>query len=128
MEPQFAPELRARCIDLFVIDPEVSYREMLLEIHVGGPVLARIIDALWDVNMRPLLLADSEREALACLAFGLSQQEAADNLGRSFHTLAFQARSASRKLGTRTRTQAVAEAIRLGLLTDWTPGTLKDAA
>lgn len=61
-------------------------------------------------------LSSREREILACVARGLSDREIADHLVLSTHTVHRHVANIRRKLGRRSRTAAVAEAARLGLL------------
>jgi pimeloyl-ACP methyl ester carboxylesterase/DNA-binding CsgD family transcriptional regulator len=63
-----------------------------------------------------VLLSGREREVLALVANGLSNQEIADQLFLSEHTVHRHVANIRRKLGRGTRTAAVAEAARLGLL------------
>jgi len=63
-----------------------------------------------------VLLSRREREVLACVARGLSDREIADHLVLSTHTVHRHVANIRRKLGRRSRTAAVAEAARLGLL------------
>jgi pimeloyl-ACP methyl ester carboxylesterase/DNA-binding CsgD family transcriptional regulator len=63
-----------------------------------------------------LLLSAREREVLALIASGLSDQEIAEQLVLSQHTVHRHVANIRRKLGRSTRTAAVAEAARLGLL------------
>ena len=56
------------------------------------------------------------REILACIARGLSDREIAETLVLSTHTVHRHVANIRRKLGRRSRTAAVAEAARLGLL------------
>jgi pimeloyl-ACP methyl ester carboxylesterase/DNA-binding CsgD family transcriptional regulator len=63
-----------------------------------------------------VLLSSREREILACVARGLSDREIADHLVLSPHTVHRHVANIRRKLGRRSRTAAVAEAARLGLL------------
>ena len=62
------------------------------------------------------LLSDREREILACVARGLGDREIAEQLVLSPHTVHRHVANIRRKLGGTTRTAAVAEASRLGLL------------
>jgi pimeloyl-ACP methyl ester carboxylesterase/DNA-binding CsgD family transcriptional regulator len=62
------------------------------------------------------LLSRREREVLAYVARGMSDQEIADHLVLSAHTVHRHVANIRRKLGRSTRTAAVAEAARLGLL------------
>ena len=57
-----------------------------------------------------------EREVLALVAAGLSDQEIADQLVVSYHTVHRHVANIRHKLGRGSRTAAVAEAARLGLL------------
>jgi DNA-binding CsgD family transcriptional regulator len=61
-------------------------------------------------------LSDREREILAHVARGLSDREIADQLVLSPHTVHRHVANIRRKLGRSSRTAAVAEAARLGLL------------
>jgi DNA-binding CsgD family transcriptional regulator len=62
------------------------------------------------------LLSGREREVLALLAQGLSDQEIAEQLVVSYHTVHRHVANIRHKLGRGSRTAAVAEAARLGLL------------
>jgi pimeloyl-ACP methyl ester carboxylesterase/DNA-binding CsgD family transcriptional regulator len=62
------------------------------------------------------LLSSREREILACVARGLSDREIAEQLVLSPHTVHRHVANIRRKLGRTSRTAAVAEAARLGLL------------
>ena len=64
----------------------------------------------------PVLLSRREREILACVASGLSDREIAEQLVLSSHTVHRHVANIRRKLGRTSRTAAVAEAARLGLL------------
>ena len=63
-----------------------------------------------------VLLSGREREVLALVADGLSDQEIAAHLVLSHHTVHRHVANIRRKLGAGPRTAAVAEAARLGLL------------
>ncbi|MDT5315847.1 MAG: hypothetical protein QOE74_4867, partial [Mycobacterium sp.] len=63
-----------------------------------------------------VLLSKREREVLACVARGLSDREIAEHLVLSSHTVHRHVANIRRKLGRTSRTAAVAEAARLGLL------------
>jgi LuxR family quorum sensing-dependent transcriptional regulator len=65
---------------------------------------------------RPIRLSPRETEALQWAAEGLTEAEIAEAMGISEHGVDKHMRLARRKLGTRNRTHAVAEAIRLGLV------------
>jgi pimeloyl-ACP methyl ester carboxylesterase/DNA-binding CsgD family transcriptional regulator len=64
----------------------------------------------------PVLLSTREREILACVARGLHDREIAEQLVLSPHTVHRHVANIRRKLGRTSRTSAVAEAARLGLL------------
>lgn len=63
-----------------------------------------------------VLLSGREREVLVLVASGLSDQEIAEQLVLSHHTVHRHVANIRHKLGRGTRTAAVAEAARLGLL------------
>jgi pimeloyl-ACP methyl ester carboxylesterase/DNA-binding CsgD family transcriptional regulator len=62
------------------------------------------------------LLSSREREILACVARGLNDREIAEQLVLSPHTVHRHVANIRRKLGRTSRTAAVAEAARLGIL------------
>jgi len=62
------------------------------------------------------LLSSREREILAYVARGLSDREIAEQLVLSPHTVHRHVANIRRKLGRTSRTAAVAEAARLGIL------------
>ncbi len=62
-------------------------------------------------------LTDRERQVVALLAEGLSNKLVADRLGISDHTAKFHVNGVMAKLGASTRTEAVVEAVRRGLVT-----------
>jgi LuxR family maltose regulon positive regulatory protein len=61
-------------------------------------------------------LSDRELEVLQLIAEGLANQDIADRLFLSLHTVKVHARNINSKLGVRSRTQAVARARTLGIL------------
>jgi pimeloyl-ACP methyl ester carboxylesterase/DNA-binding CsgD family transcriptional regulator len=64
----------------------------------------------------PVLLSHREREVLACVAHGLGDREIAEQLQLSPHTVHRHVANIRRKLGATSRTAAVAQAARLGLV------------
>jgi DNA-binding NarL/FixJ family response regulator len=62
------------------------------------------------------LLTARERDVLRLLAEGASNKEIARRLGISFHTAKFHVASVAAKLDATGRTDAVAQAVRLGLI------------
>jgi pimeloyl-ACP methyl ester carboxylesterase/DNA-binding CsgD family transcriptional regulator len=67
-------------------------------------------------ELAPILLSSREREILASVARGLGDREIAEQLVLSPHTVHRHVANIRRKLGSSSRTAAVAEAARLGLL------------
>jgi pimeloyl-ACP methyl ester carboxylesterase/DNA-binding CsgD family transcriptional regulator len=63
-----------------------------------------------------VLLSSREREILACVARGLNDREIAEQLVLSSHTVHRHVANIRRKLGSTSRSAAVGEAARLGLL------------
>jgi len=61
-------------------------------------------------------LTERERQVVALLAEGLSNKLIADRLGISDHTAKFHVNGVMAKLGASTRTEAVVEAVRRGLV------------
>jgi DNA-binding NarL/FixJ family response regulator len=61
-------------------------------------------------------LTTRERQVLRMLADGLAHEEIANQLGIGSETVRTHVRKASSRLGASTRTQAVATALRLGLI------------
>ncbi|WP_396928911.1 alpha/beta fold hydrolase [Mycolicibacterium sp.] len=64
----------------------------------------------------PVLLSRREREILGCVAHGLGDREIAEQLQLSPHTVHRHVANIRRKLGATSRTAAVAQAARLGLV------------
>jgi len=67
-------------------------------------------------EVAPVLLSSREREILACVSRGLGDREIAEQLQLSSHTVHRHVANIRRKLGSPSRTAAVVEATRLGLL------------
>ena len=63
------------------------------------------------------LLTPREREVLELLGEGLSNRQIAERLGISEHTAKFHVASVSGKLGASSRTEAVSQGVRRGLIT-----------
>ena len=75
----------------------------VVEVEPGG------FAAMPELEHHPLL-TPREAEVLAAIGDGLSNKEIARRLGISLHTVKFHVESLYRKLGARTRTQALARA------------------
>lgn len=140
----FDEQSRERCIALTGRDPEESYREMLLDIRVGGHAFRRLVRALGmaeDEDGRTMTaetyvragkmrerrakpstrvfgLSPRERETLRVTANGLNHKEAAAAMNLSAETVKYYLKTASRRLGARNAVNAVAIALALGLLTE----------
>ncbi|MEZ0359703.1 alpha/beta fold hydrolase [Mycobacterium sp. SA01] len=69
-----------------------------------------------DTNRVSVLLSEREREILGCVAHGLGDREIAEQLQLSPHTVHRHVANIRRKLGATSRTAAVAQATRLGLV------------
>lgn len=79
-------------------------------------VLAPTAPARAGAEPAAVLLSSRERQVLTLIASGLSDQEVAEQLVLSPHTVHRHVANIRRKLGRGSRTAAVAEAARLGLL------------
>ncbi len=81
------------------------------------PLAASVNGATDPSRTRPDdLLTARERDVLRLLAEGASNKEIARRLGISFHTAKFHVASVAAKLDATGRTDAVAQAVRLGLI------------
>ena len=78
---------------------------------LGRAILLRDCGSKAQVTLSP-----REREALQWAAEGKSEWEIGEIMGISEHGVDKHMRAARMKLGTTSRTQAVAEAIRIGLI------------
>jgi pimeloyl-ACP methyl ester carboxylesterase/DNA-binding CsgD family transcriptional regulator len=86
---------------------------------VAGAVRSFLVSAspgAIDEEPAAVLLSRREREVLVLIAQGLSDQEIADQLVVSYHTVHRHVANIRHKLGRGSRTAVVAEAARLGLL------------
>jgi pimeloyl-ACP methyl ester carboxylesterase/DNA-binding CsgD family transcriptional regulator len=79
-------------------------------------VLAPEVSAEVDGEQAAVRLSPREREVLALVASGLSDQEIAEQLVVSYHTVHRHVANIRHKFGRASRTAAVAEAARLGLI------------
>ncbi|MCQ9183484.1 helix-turn-helix transcriptional regulator [Streptomyces sp. IBSBF 2953] len=93
--------------------------------RIADPVLrAELLDACgklapgtsWGPERQPAVLAPRELDVLACVAAGATNAVAAERLGLRAETVKGYLRSAMRRLGARTRGEAVVAARRAGLL------------
>ena len=83
----------------------------------GGRYVDPVVSAALLLDSDGPTLTDREREVLRLLADGCSYDEAGKQLYISPETVRAHVAKALTKLGARTRTQAVAEALRSGLIT-----------
>ncbi len=105
----FDDPTRKRCISLHGIDPEHSYREMMLEIRVGGPALYRITRALGNPPTQSgEPLSPMQQQTLILAAAGLSTEEIADAQVLATETVKHHRKIILKKLGARNITHAVA--------------------
>src|SRR5262245_55465258 len=88
---------------------------------IDGPLAASVVpNAVPRAPSRPTKglgdLTERERQVVQLLAEGLSNKLIADRLGISDHTAKFHVNGVMMKLGSSTRTEAVVEAMRRGLI------------
>jgi DNA-binding NarL/FixJ family response regulator len=88
---------------LVTLDPEFAEG---LAARFGGARRAEVLDEL----------TEREREVLRMLAEGLGNREMAEMLGISSHTVKFHVSSILSKLGASSRTEAVSQGIRAGVI------------
>jgi DNA-binding NarL/FixJ family response regulator len=99
-------------VSIHADDPEVLAELRRLLEEAGHEVVDATEAGFAAVNEteRPSLLTPREVEVLAAIGEGLSNKEIARRLDISLHTVKFHIESLFRKLGARTRTQALAKA------------------
>jgi len=106
--------------DLMLAIEAVAHGFAILPRGVAFSVLAdNAADRLADSPSHPQrepVLTPREREVLRLLAAGASNKLIARKLGISFHTAKFHVASIAEKLDATGRTDAVAQAVRLGLI------------
>ncbi len=97
-------------------------RQALVELQLRKPDLLPVLDDGWDRSEKNLQvsevnpLSQREVEVLKLIALGNSNQQIAEQLFISLHTVKTHARRIHGKLGVERRTQAVAKAKSVGLL------------
>lgn len=100
------PELRARLERLLRVDPEL--------VVVGNGVVGEVSEV--SVVEEGTELTARELEVLRLMANGLGNKSIAAELGISTHTVKFHVAAVFTKLGVHSRTEAVAEGIRSGMV------------
>jgi DNA-binding CsgD family transcriptional regulator len=99
--------------DLASVGSEEAHGE---ELEAAGPaMMQRLTDMRLD-GVRRKGVSRREIECLLCLAAGMRSDEIAQRLSISTDTVEFHFRNVRRKLGARTREQALAVAIAAGLM------------
>ena len=86
------------------------------EMILSADTTAALLDRLYGENGAPENLTPRETEVLQEVAAGLTNKAVAYKLGISEHTVKFHLSSAMSKLSAASRTEAVAAAIRRGLI------------
>jgi two-component system nitrate/nitrite response regulator NarL len=110
-----------------VLAPDLARAREALQAGARGVLLRRLegdrlASALLSVGVGPRSLdglpplTDREMEVLELMALGLSNREIADELGVSSHTAKFHIGSILTKTDAQTRTEAVVQAARAGIL------------
>lgn len=98
------------------IEPDYVGGQLLAAFPTDGPETAvSLRSSAADELVEPL--SERELEVLQLIAEGLTNQEVANRLYLSLHTVKVHARNIYGKLGVKNRTQAVAKARALGILT-----------
>lgn len=107
------------------IDPEPDFVDVALhhlpEIGDLGHLFHDLVFPSFDDSLRTCLyirLTERERQCLNLCAEGLTTKQIAHRIGRSIPTVTFHLGSATRKLGARNRSQAIARAAHYRLLDD----------
>lgn len=114
----FEEENRLRCIAVTGIDPNDSYRHLLMDVKVGGPASAKLFlnieRRLGDDRLTPL--SPRKRQVMILYANGHTRQQIADELGIGIETVKTYMQQIQHRLDARNGTHAVALCIVLGLL------------
>ncbi len=108
---KLAQQRRLR-VSIHAEDPETLAELRRLLEEAGHEVVEAAQPGFGAINEpdRPSLLTPREADVLAAIGEGLSNKEIARRLDISPHTVKFHIESLFRKLGARTRTQALAKA------------------
>jgi DNA-binding NarL/FixJ family response regulator len=96
--------------------PLDDLRRALAIVIAGGTYIDPVLGGHLLAQSAAPKLTEREREVLRCLAEGCSNEEIGNRLFISSETARTHISKATRKLGARTRTEAVASALRSGLI------------
>lgn len=96
------------------LSPKAKAAVHLVSIYAHGKARELLCDRAEALSVRPPRLSARERECLQWTAAGKSSWEIGQILHLSEHTVTGYIKAATVKLGSANRTQAVAEALRLG--------------
>lgn len=97
------------------IDIDQSYRELMLEIRVGGPASDRLCRGL-SCTVTPEVLSERQVEMLSLMADGLNAAETAVEMGIAVDTVRFMTKRVRSRLKARSTLHAVAIVLRRGLI------------
>ncbi|MEM6933073.1 MAG: response regulator transcription factor, partial [Pseudomonadota bacterium] len=114
-EPSYARQLLANGMSGYVVK-EAAFDELVTAIRTvaeGDQYLCRV---LVDLVPDEAPLTEREQECLAGAAGGMTAKMIARELGITERTVRFHISNICRKLGVQRRTEAVAEALRMGLI------------
>lgn len=113
---------RARCIDLYGVDPEESFEEWMRRLtgRSGAELRAWLergaSELLPQATVEPERPTPSQLRVLRLVACGMSNREIADALGCSSETVKSHVQHAIARLGATDRTHAVVIALARGWL------------
>ena len=115
LEPTYARELLAHGMSGYVVK-EAAFDELIDAIRAVADGDQYLCHALIDHAGQESPLTDREIECLALAAKGKTAKMIARDLEISERTVRFHVSNLCRKMGVQRRTEAVAEAIRLGII------------
>lgn len=114
----FDEENRLRCIAATGIDPDISFRDLMIDVRVGGPASLKLLRNLgreMDTEQRKSL-SPRQKQVMILFAQGYTRQQIADELGIGIETVKTYLEHVRHRLDARNGTHAVALCIVLGLL------------
>ena len=113
-EAEIRAAIKAAASDLFSVAPEIM--ELILSQNAGGNFPSAAAENDFADGGIVESLTGREREVLDLLAGGASNRTIAEKLNISEHTVKFHVASVFGKLGVNSRTEAVTQALRRGLI------------